>query len=462
MIKIYDQDVYKNYRENKAKLTKFQVLLNELLIPCLIFGSLGAITWAIRGTSGWGGFDGALVPGFTYALLIYYFLYKRGIDARSIVFWLGLGIAVGGMWGYGQYVSWIQGTFYVNGVENTRSISPTIGYLWFWLCGATWGGVGGIFLGWALGKNATLRTWLKRIIIPLILAISGYILILIIPSVFLPFYEQGIYSDGSCTDCNRTYDTNVTTFIAVMWWVGALITATSEKDKDTFKYGLIMGIGFGIAFMISAIWTLGYVIAPEFTDWWKVWECFMGFFGGIILVYVLFLIQKGIDQNYDQNGVLIENLDDKISTEDKVLRLQIFPYAKEEYQTTSLSLSLSVLIWIAILHYGMTYMLGVNLGLYSNDTSDQYELPLGRMILVLVGAVLLFIWFAHRYHKIIKTPKNEAINLYNILDLDQKVFLGIVYIGFVGFITIWPSNIWILYISFSILSIIGYILLEKL
>ena len=102
MITISDRSKYQHYREVQATRSRSQNFIVDILLPCLLFGSLGAITWAIRGTSGWGGFDGALVPGFTYALLFYFFMYRRGIDARSIVFWLGLGIAIGGMWGYGQ------------------------------------------------------------------------------------------------------------------------------------------------------------------------------------------------------------------------------------------------------------------------------------------------------------------------------------------------------------------------
>jgi len=42
-------------------------------------------------------------------LLWYYLCYRKGIDARGIPLWLGLGIAFGGELGYGQCVSWIQG-----------------------------------------------------------------------------------------------------------------------------------------------------------------------------------------------------------------------------------------------------------------------------------------------------------------------------------------------------------------
>ena len=63
--------------------------------------------------------------------------------------WLGLGIGIGGILGYGQYISWIQGFFQIS-ISNQISISPATGYLWLLICGISWGGFGGVFLGWAL------------------------------------------------------------------------------------------------------------------------------------------------------------------------------------------------------------------------------------------------------------------------------------------------------------------------
>ncbi len=102
----------------------------------LLFASMGAITWAIRGTSGWGGIDGTIVPGMTWGILWWYVCWRRGVDARGVSLWLGLGISLGGELGYGQYVSWIRGSFNVG--DETVPIAPWIGYAWFALCGVGW------------------------------------------------------------------------------------------------------------------------------------------------------------------------------------------------------------------------------------------------------------------------------------------------------------------------------------
>ncbi|MDX1285802.1 MAG: hypothetical protein R3182_12350, partial [Draconibacterium sp.] len=89
-----------SYRDQKRGF-----IAKEFVLAALLFGSIGAITWAIRGTAGWGGVDGTIVPGLMWGILWYYLAFRKGIDARGIILWLGLGIALGGELGYGQYTS---------------------------------------------------------------------------------------------------------------------------------------------------------------------------------------------------------------------------------------------------------------------------------------------------------------------------------------------------------------------
>jgi len=88
------------------------------------------------------------VPGLTWGLLWYYLCRRKGIDARSIVLWLGMGIAIGGELGYGQYASWLRGNFSYR--DEILPVSPWTGCAWFVICGIGWGAPGGILLGWAL------------------------------------------------------------------------------------------------------------------------------------------------------------------------------------------------------------------------------------------------------------------------------------------------------------------------
>jgi hypothetical protein len=92
----------------------------------LLLGSVGASTWAIRGSDGWGGIEGTIVPGMAWALLWCYLSLRRGVDARGVALWIGLGVAVGGNLGYGQYTDWIQGRFQTE--HGTIHIDPWLGF----------------------------------------------------------------------------------------------------------------------------------------------------------------------------------------------------------------------------------------------------------------------------------------------------------------------------------------------
>jgi len=111
-----------------------------------IMGLMGAFFWAIRGTSGYGGSQGGLLAGLGWGVLWYLFSSLDGTarqrpygHARMIAA-ITFGIAFGGMTGYGVYIAWLQGKFYLNYPEGVRDIAPWTGYAMLFLCGLHWGG----------------------------------------------------------------------------------------------------------------------------------------------------------------------------------------------------------------------------------------------------------------------------------------------------------------------------------
>jgi len=119
MMTVADAGLYRCHRAVREHEGIFSI--HGTWLPMLLFGSMGAITWAIRGSNGWGGIDGTIVPGLTWGLLWYYLCRRKGIDARSIVLWLGMGIAIGGELGYGQYAS-CSGAISVTAMKSCPSL----------------------------------------------------------------------------------------------------------------------------------------------------------------------------------------------------------------------------------------------------------------------------------------------------------------------------------------------------
>jgi len=94
--------------------TEKSEIFNELVIPVILFGTIGAFYWAVRGTSGYGGTSGAVFAGIGWALCWFFLSYEqhekkeRPYSSGWIVLAIKLGIGIGGMHGYGQFISWIM------------------------------------------------------------------------------------------------------------------------------------------------------------------------------------------------------------------------------------------------------------------------------------------------------------------------------------------------------------------
>jgi hypothetical protein len=210
---IADQQTYRRHQHVNAPI-------GEILLTMLVFASMGAITWAIRGTSGWNGIDGTIVPGLTWGILWWYVCWRHGVDARSVPLWLGLGIALGGELGYGQYVGWIRGMF--NAGDEVVPIAPWIGYAWFALCGIGWGAPGGIALGWALAGRKSLGVWLSRLAFPLGFALLARIAIQAWPWLFFPNWDLGVYGAKLDGAIDPAAAANTQENMIVAWLVIAL------------------------------------------------------------------------------------------------------------------------------------------------------------------------------------------------------------------------------------------------
>lgn len=314
MLTITDPECYRRHRAYRLACRGSSGTTRELGLTMLLFGAIGGIAWAIRGTTGWGGIDGTIVPGLTWAILWYYCCQRKGIDARGIVLWLGMGLALGGELGYGQYVSWIQGRFFVG--DEVIPVSPITGYLWFVICGIGWGAPGGIVLGWALGGPATPRCWAVRVLLMAVLLafifnLGGLLLgqgiiewlgdrfVRWWPGLLYPNADLGLYAGELDRHLGRTVYTNTQNFAVLLWWGVAMLVAAFQRDRATLIAGVVIGGGFGPGFAISAAWCHGYTFAPDAIDWWKVWELHSGFNLGLLYAIALYWAIRQVDKAED-------------------------------------------------------------------------------------------------------------------------------------------------------------------
>ena len=278
------------------KKTK-QEYLSELVLPVLLFATIGAFYWAIRGTGGYGGSSGATYAGIGWALAWFFLSYEsdekktRPYSSGWVVLAITLGIGIGGMHGYGQFMSWIRGVFYVNGPEETMAINPAIGFLWLFQCGLAWGGTAGIFLAWCGSKTPTQKKdWIFRIIFGIAGGLVGYLIPTLFPGLINPLYDTVDYSD--CADCARTLSTSQSSMALLGVFFGLLAYEIIRKEWRGVALTLTMAIGWGLAFSIFAFWHFGPQFSDLPLDWWKMWEMSIGFVGGATLGLCYYLYNR--------------------------------------------------------------------------------------------------------------------------------------------------------------------------
>ncbi len=262
----------------------------------LILGLMGAFFWAIRGTGGFGGLGGAILAGLGWAMLWYAFSHLDGraqfrpYGTLKPIAAITFGIGLGGMTGYGVYIGWVQGQFYLNYPEEVRAIAPWTGYLALLFCGLHWGGNAGAFLAWcAPNRPLSGRDWAARIGAGVGGAVLAYLLTQSLPQAFLPFYGEGIYGNPDFEEARRAMGSVANIAPHVGLFLGFLAFECYRRDWRAVKVMGILAGSFALAFSMGGYWhtfnSTGHAI-----DWWKNWEMTIGLAGGLAfgLVFVLF------------------------------------------------------------------------------------------------------------------------------------------------------------------------------
>ncbi len=261
-----------------------------------IMGLTGAFVWAIRGTTGFGGSQGGALAGLGWAMLWYMFSQtgghadKRPYGSLRVIAAITFGAAFGGMTGYGVYVAWVQGIFYLNYPEGAREVGAWTGYLALLLCGLHWGGNAGAFLAWCAPKRPLgLSGWVGRIGAGVAGLIAAAVIVRVFPQWFLPFYQEGLYEVEEYATCQRAVGSlrNIAPHVGL--FLGFLAFEIYRRDWRAVAVMGILSLGFAISFAVGGYWHTFHGSALAL-GWWKNWEMSVGLGGGIAygLVFWLF------------------------------------------------------------------------------------------------------------------------------------------------------------------------------
>jgi hypothetical protein len=260
---------------------------------------MGAFYWAIRGTGGFGGSEGGTFAGFGWALLWLAFSRHGAPDgdrrpySNPWMLWaITLGIAYGGMTGYGVYIAWLNGKFYLNYPESVRDVSAWTGYAMLFICGLHWGGNAGCFMAWCAPlRKVTWKGWLVRIACGITGAVAAGVFVRVFPQLFLPYHGEGLYDVKEYATCQRALGSirNIAPHVGLA--MGFLAYEVGRKDWRAVGMILTMALGFAIPFTVGGIWQTMHESGLRI-DWWKNWEMTIGLGGGLAFGLAFYLFNR--------------------------------------------------------------------------------------------------------------------------------------------------------------------------
>jgi hypothetical protein len=279
-----------------------RTILRDLVLPVAMTAGFGAFFWGIRGTGGYGGSMGGLFAGTGWAVLWYFLANNdkgaidgvRPLASRWAFFAIVVGIAVGGLHGYGQFISWIKGSWRIlNNPVTFVDVNPAWGFLGLLQCGLTWGGMAGVVLGWATPGNgdrqAAKRAWKIRAIFGSCGAALGLGFAIAFPGLLMPLYGSSYYGLTTCDQCTRAIETAISSAIQFGIFTGFFAAEIVNKNWRGLTISLIMAVGFGAGFVLASGWFF-----TTLSSSWKAWEMSIGAIGGASIGVAHFVTNRPV------------------------------------------------------------------------------------------------------------------------------------------------------------------------
>jgi len=287
-------------------------LVHDLVMPMLLFAALGGMTWAVRGSSGFGTEKGCLFAGVMWGAAWWYLAHdpsreqSRRYASGWIILAVTLGIGLAGAQGWMQWPSFFEGKLLTNWEKRQWVPVPRMyGFLWLFIAGVPWAGLGACALAWC-GSLPETRVWhwFLRIGCGLGVALLVQHFYNTFPQYFLPLYD----SLGSryqrvmaVADREDALDPNLWKLVRdcrealyhLGFYVGFLLYEIGRRDWKNALLIVTVGVvnGTGWALCQNWKWAPGIWGAGNF-NWWRCWESSGGISIGIAFGLAYFLVNR--------------------------------------------------------------------------------------------------------------------------------------------------------------------------
>jgi len=279
-------------------------LAHDLFLPTLLFASLGGMSWAVRGSSGYGGSSGCIFAGVLWGAA-WWFIARdpSGVQSRRytsgwIILALAFGIGMSGARGWMQWSSFFEGRLQTNyGAGEYVPISPAYGFLWLFIAGMPWAGIGACMLAWC-GPKRPVRVvgWILRIGSGVAGLFLARFLFNQLPELFLPLYSslESRYQDFEANpNLRRLINDNRNAIDHLGLYLGFLSFEIGRRDWKNVTLILTVGVLNGFGWALCQNWKWADDVWPGVSfNWWRCWESSGGISIGIAYGVAYYLVNR--------------------------------------------------------------------------------------------------------------------------------------------------------------------------
>lgn len=279
-------------------------LVHDFFLPIILFAALGGMTWAVRGSSGFGSVKGCVFAGVMWGAA-WWFIARNpsGPSARRytsgwIVLALTIGIGLSGARGWMQWSSFFDGILQTNTSQNESvEISPTYGFIWLFIAGMPWAGIGACLLAWcAAEKPLAAWQWAVRLFCGFGAAFFASWLYQHYPQWFLPLYStmKERYGDLEANpNLKRLINDNGSAIRHLGLFLGFLLFELGRRDWKNVTLISTVGVVNGLGWSLCQNWKWSDNVWPEgHFNFWRCWESSGGISIGIAYGLAYYLVNR--------------------------------------------------------------------------------------------------------------------------------------------------------------------------
>ncbi len=291
-------------------------LVDDLCLPTLLFAALGGMSWAVRGCAGFGGSAGCIFAGVLWGAA-WWFIARNGGQEPSrrytsgwIVLAMTVGVGLSGARGWGQWPMFFEGKLQTNAdAGEFVPISPVYGFVWLFIAGVPWAGIGACLLAWCGSLRETRAWhWAIRIACGIGGAMLAQYLFREFPQYFLPLYESlaDRYRDLDHNPNLRRLINDCGSAIQHLgFYLGLLAYECARRDWKNVVLITTVGVVNGTGWALCQNWKWAPHVWPNTSfNWWRCWESSGGISIGIAYGLAWFLVNRRLS---DQELALVRS-----------------------------------------------------------------------------------------------------------------------------------------------------------